>query len=711
MSRNIPFLDADAITLRKIYALGPSNTRYPANQFLVTDGTGGTLWIPLTGVAGINGLTGPTGPTGYTGELGLTGPTSTVTGETGPTGYTGSSGPTGPTGPTGPIGWTGTLGVTGVTGPTGFTGSTGPRGVTGPTSTVTGPTGSTGWTGPLGPTGPMSTVTGPTGYTGAQGSQGQQGSQGVTGQTGPNGFIGPQGASYTVVTTAPNPASSNTDALNTLAKSIQLTSGTINTLRTSIQANPYDVAWISSNTVIFTDRVLNTMGYTLDGDITASISSTVPSPTNLAYSRSSGILYVTSGNFIYSGQLVISTTTISGTFTVYAGSGSPGFSNSTIKTRATFTNPQGIAVATDTAGNVSVYVADTGNFSIRKIDSGGAVTTFAGSGVSGLVDGTSTAASFLRPTFLTLDTAQSNLYVSDGTAVRKINVATQNVITIAGSTVATSSNVDGNGPAAGFSNLAGIVVDTTNTLYVVDSGTMAIRRIIYLPTGYVNTTSNYIPTGYNVSTFSGSNSLTIPDRTTITTGDIQAANFFRPNGLAIDNESILYIADTSHQTVRFITPSILTAPSLVVNSATIGVIHTQVAANGIVFGGPLGNVYTSSSAFTFDGSTLSVNGIAFSSDSRYKENIIPLSNSLSNLYSMTPISYTRNDETTGKRHLGFLAQEMERVYPDLVHTDSAGVKSIHYANLTAVLVDSIKELHGELRALRAEVAALRYDKN
>jgi hypothetical protein len=340
------------------------------------------------------------------------------------------------------------------------------------------------------------------------------------------------------------------------------------------------------------------------------------------------------------------------------------------------------------------------------IDSSGAVTTLAGSGSSGLVDGRGTAASFLRPSFLALDYSQSNLFVSDGTAIRKINIASQNVTTVAGSAVARSSNVDGNGPAAGFSNAAGIVVDLTNTIYVVDSGTMALRRIIYLPTGYINTTSNYIPEGYNVSTFSGSNSLTIADRTTITTGNIAAANFFRPNGLTLDTNSILYIADTSHQTIRFITPSILTAPSLTVNTATIGVINTQVASNGVVFGSPQGNVYTSSSAFTFDGSTLSVNGIAFSSDSRYKENIVPLSNSLSNLYSMTPISYTRNDETTGKRHLGFLAQEMEYVYPELVHTDSSGSKSIHYANLTAVLVDSVKELHGQVKALRAEVEAL-----
>lgn len=458
---------------------------------------------------------------------------------------------------------------------------------------------------------------------------------------------------------------------------------------------------------MFTDKVLNTIGYSMNDNITDTLASTIPSPTNLAYSSASSTLFVTSGNQIFSSPLTITTGYISAAFSLYAGSGTLGFSNSTIKTRATFSTPQGMVAGLDGSGAPVLYVADTGNFSIRKIDSSGAVTTLAGSGTSGLVDGRSTAASFLRPTFLALDYSQSNLYVSDASAIRKINIASQNVTTVAGSAVATSSNVDGNGPAAGFSNAAGIAVDTTNTLYVVDSGTMSLRRIIYLPTGYVNTTSNYIPVGYNVSTFSGSNSLTIPDKTTITTGDIQAANFFRPNGLAIDSESILYIADTSHQTIRFITPSVLTAPSLLVNTATIGVIHTDVAANGVVFGGPLGNVYASSSSFTFDGSTLSVNGIAFSSDARYKENIIPMSNSLSNLYSMTPISYTRNDETTGKRHLGFLAQEMERVYPELVHMDSSGNKSIHYANLTAVLVDSVKELNAQVQALRAEVDELR----
>lgn len=113
---------------------------------------------------GPTGPTGATGPTGYTGPQGdpsfvpgPTGPTG-ITGATGPTGWTGpSGGPMGPTGPTGPSG--GPMGPTGETGPTGWTGTTGPTGATGdigptgPSGGPPGPTGPTGWTGPSGTAG------------------------------------------------------------------------------------------------------------------------------------------------------------------------------------------------------------------------------------------------------------------------------------------------------------------------------------------------------------------------------------------------------------------------------------------------------------------------------------------------------------------------------------------------------------------------------
>jgi hypothetical protein len=211
--------------------------------------------------------------------------------------------------------------------------------------------------------------------------------------------------------------------------------------------------------------------------------------------------------------------------------------------------------------------------------------------------------------------------------------------------------------------------------------------------------------GYTVVTVSGKNSLTIADMSTITSGNIPLANFYQPHGLTIDASSILYVADTGHRSIRSITPTTFTAQTLNVNTLTAGIIKTASAANGVIFSDPSGSYYTSSSTITYDSvnNILSVNVIALSSDARLKENILPLSNSLSNIENIQAISYTRTDETSGKRHLGFLAQDMEQIYPELVYTDSKGSKSIAYANLTAVLLDSIKELHAEVRSLQSTV--------
>src|SRR5438270_146875 len=131
-------------------------------------------------------------------------------------------------------------------------------------------------------------------------------------------------------------------------------------------------------------------------------------------------------------------------FTTLAGMG-PGSTNGT-GSGARFDFPDGVAV--DSAGNV--YVADSGNDTIRKITASGVVSTLAGlAGSSGSADGTGNAARFSLPTGVAVDSA-GNVYVADyvNHTIRKISPA-RVVSTFAGLAGA-SGSADGTGNAARF---------------------------------------------------------------------------------------------------------------------------------------------------------------------------------------------------------------------------------------------------------------------
>jgi sugar lactone lactonase YvrE len=158
-----------------------------------------------------------------------------------------------------------------------------------------------------------------------------------------------------------------------------------------------------------------------------------------------------------------------GVVTTLAGSGVEGHINAT-GTAASFRFPQGVAM--DTAGNV--YVADMGNYLIRKITPAGVVTTFAGSGNGGSSDGTGTAANIQSPESVATDAA-GNVYVADSyNNIRKIT-PTGVVTTLAGSGTAGSS--DGTSNAASFYQPIGIVTDTAGNIYVADYYNHKIRKI------------------------------------------------------------------------------------------------------------------------------------------------------------------------------------------------------------------------------------------
>jgi hypothetical protein len=192
-------------------------------------------------------------------------------------------------------------------------------------------------------------------------------------------------------------------------------------------------------------------------------------------------------------------------------------------TGSVFGAPQGIV-----AQESDLYVADSGNHAIRKVDPSGVVSTFAGSdaGVEGFANGTGTAARFRSPKGIATD--GSFLYVADtgNHAIRKIELGTGIVTTVAGDGV---SGMPTDTPSR-FSSPEGVAV-LGRDLYVADTGNHAIQQVT--PSGLV-------------STYAGSDA-GVPGYVDDTTGT--AARFDAPRGIAAV-DSTLYVADTGNHAVR-----------------------------------------------------------------------------------------------------------------------------------------------------------------
>ncbi len=111
---------------------------------------------------------------------------------------------------------------------------------------------------------------------------------------------------------------------------------------------------------------------------------------------------------------------------------------------------------------------------------------------------------------------------------------------------------------------------------------------------------------------------------------------------------------------------------------------------------------------TFAGCVTASN-LSCPSDIRYKKNIQPLSNSLQSIQKMQGVRYDwKKDEFPEKNfsqqsQIGFIAQEIESVFPEMVLTDEKGYKSVDYARLTPVLVEAIKELSQKNKNLESRL--------
>ena len=105
---------------------------------------------------------------------------------------------------------------------------------------------------------------------------------------------------------------------------------------------------------------------------------------------------------------------------------------------------------------------------------------------------------------------------------------------------------------------------------------------------------------------------------------------------------------------------------------------------------------------------VSAGGMVLSSDRRLKDNITPLSTALENTLKLRGVSYFWKDKLKGEnRQIGVIAQEVEEIYPEFVHTDAEGMKSVNYSQMVAVLIESVKELNTRIESLEAENTELK----
>jgi hypothetical protein len=269
---------------------------------------------------------------------------------------------------------------------------------------------------------------------------------------------------------------------------------------------------------------------TIDHGVGA-VSSGVPISTGGLTSSTTFTLTLTNGSNSVTGHERI----IDGDIVDFAGVPSKGGSNDGPGASATFNTAMGIAV--DSSGNL--FVADgspsnaAANNTIRKITPDGVVSTLAGTaGQTGSNDGAGAEAQFNNPQSVAVD-ASGNLYVADfgNNTIRKITP--DGVVSTFAGTAGQAGSLDGTGAAARFNGPEGVAVGPSGNIYVADTVNETIRKIT--PDGVV-------------STFAGTAGQAGSDD-----GNGVAAKFHFPNGVAVDANENVYVADRLNQRIRAIT--------------------------------------------------------------------------------------------------------------------------------------------------------------
>jgi len=523
--------------------------------------------------------------------------------------------------------------------------------------------------------------------------------------------------------------------------------------------NPFSLALDTTNSYVFVADITNNrirrIAYTGTYAVTTlGASGFVDSATPLTLTGTSvrGLVYDgTTSNFYYT------TNTSYGKIALTSG----GTVATNTSNASGFTYASGITFNSNKTG---VYFVDWGLHQVFSAGLGvAAAVAIAGtSGVAGSIDATGLNATLNGPRSLTIDPAGSNLYIGDygDNKIRKVNIATSNVTTYAGTGVA--GFADGSVPTSTVVNNTLLVnsnvgINCNAPAYALDvSGNAAASTSIIGGSGYlgnlgVNSATTFPILGFNASNQAGiygrkgtNNNYSGLDfvswinqvATTVMTVSPNAAavgiNQTAPrSGTALDVIGNVLVAPSNGwvnvgQIARFESVENYTnAGSDVFTHIGIGSLNSATAnfgctyrwmfgcsnsSGGLVF--QIRNYYTSNNSYSglSNQVAVSINPGATSwtngSDGRYKDIISNIDNATASLQQLRTVYYSWKSDDDKRPHIGIIAQDVAKVYPDAVSGDetTSNMMGVRYTELIPPIIAAIKELSARLSNVEAKLA-------
>jgi hypothetical protein len=599
---------------------------------------------PSTGemLGGIEGSKGWVDFSGYIGSTGATGPTGDI-GITGPTGP--ANGPTGPSGTSGSSGRSGTSGSSGSSGSSGQTGSSGTSGTIGPT----GPTGDVGTQGPRGATGAAGT-SGTTGSSGSSGTTGTSGSSGRSGTSGSTGSSGSSGVDGTFGSSGSSGSSGSTG-----------TSGSSGTNGSS-----------------------GTSGLTGSSGTSGS--------SGLAGDRYGSVIYSTDGGHTTNISLTLAPSLL-GTTVPF----------NTAELDLAYTVAQNVIIAKDAlnylAGTVTSYVSANGEMEVlvndvEGTDSGiewyvnldGAVGPSGSSGTSG-ANGTSGSAGSSGRTGSSGSsgssgsTGTSGSAGSTGTSGSSGTSGTDGSSGSSGSTG--SSGSSGSTGTSGSSGSTGTSGSSGSSGATGSSGTSGANG----SSGSSGINGSSGSSGINGS--SGSSGATGSSGSSGATGSSGSSGATGSSGTS----GVGGANGTSTQVAFFTGTTTLGSDSGLYWDNTNKRLSIGAGTNPAY---PLeveGNVSNISIYADFD--------IAAYSDISVKENIEEIPNAVEKIKQIRGVTFTRKDSENKSRRAGVIAQEVQKVLPEVITEKEDGTLMVSYGNLASLLIQAIKEQQAKIEELES----------